>query len=108
LIVGANGRSPLHRWREKKLNINRRIYFYKGKLPLSLLPLIFFGLIVFTLLAILGLFVGVILGAIMIGFILIRLLVSSKRKQSKRVEENSRTIILKEGEYEVIEKKEKA
>ena len=90
------------------MNINRRIYFYKGRLPLSFFPLIFFGLIAFAILVILGLFVGVVLGAVMVGFILIRLLVSSRRKKTNRVEESDQTITLKEGEYKVIQKRRKS
>jgi hypothetical protein len=109
LIVGANGRSPLAQVkRGEQMNINRRIYFYKGKLPLYFFPLIFFGLIAFAILVILGLFVGVILGTIMVGFILIRLLIPSGKKKTNQVEEDSQTVTLKEGEYEVIEKGRKS
>ncbi len=88
------------------MNINRRVYFYNGKLPLSFLPLVFFGLIAFAVLAILGLFVGVILGVVMIGLVRLRLLISGKKKTNQvPVEENDRTITLTEGEYRVIEKK---
>ena len=91
-------------WRTK-LNTKSRIYLYKVKLPLSIFPLILFVLIFLAVLAILGLFIGVILGAAMLGFIVLRLLISSKKKQAKPVEENGQTIILKEGDYKVIEKK---
>ena len=86
------------------MNTNPRIYFYKGKLPSSIIPLVLFVLIVLTLFAILGLFIGVIVGAAMLGFIVLRLLISSKKKQAKPVEEDSRTIVLNERDYEIIEK----
>lgn len=71
---------------------------------MSFLPLVLLGLLVFAMLAVLGLFVGFVLGTVMIGFILARLLFSSGRKKAKRAEEGGRTITLKEGEYEIIEK----
>src|SRR3989337_119238 len=91
------------KWR-RTLNTNPRIYFYKGKLPLSIIPLVLFVLIFLTLFAILGLFIGVILGAAMLGFIVLRLLISSKKKQAKLVEEDNRTIVLNGRDYEIIEK----
>ncbi len=88
------------------MNINRRVYFYNGKLPLSFLPLVFFGIITFAVLVILGLFVGVILGVVMIGLLLLRLLISGKKKTNQvKVEETDRTITLTEGEYRIVEKK---
>jgi len=84
--------------------MNRRVYIYKQKLPLSFLPLALFGLLVFAILAVLGLFIGFILGTVMIGFIIARLLFSSGKKKTGWVEEDSRTVTLKEGEYEIIEK----
>ncbi len=86
------------------MNTYPRIHFYKGKLPLSIIPLVLFVLIVLTLFAILGIFIGVILGVAMLGFIVLRLLISSKKKQAKPVEEDSRTIVLNERDYEIIEK----
>jgi len=89
----------------RTLNTVPRIYFYKGKLPLPIIPLVLFVLIVLAIFAILGLFIGVIFGAAMLGFIVLRFLISSKKKQAKPVKENGQTIILKEGDYKVIEKK---
>ncbi len=86
------------------MNTYPRIHFYKGKLPLSIIPLVLFVLIVLTLFAILGIFIGVILGVAMLGFIVLRLLISSKKKQAKPVEEDSHTIVLNERDYEIIEK----
>jgi uncharacterized membrane protein SpoIIM required for sporulation len=85
--------------------VNRGTYIYKRKLSLSFLPLVLFGLFVFAILAVLGLFVGFILGTVMIGFIIARLLFSSGKKKAEGVEKDGRTLTLKEGEYEIIEKR---
>ena len=87
-----------------KLKANHNIYFYRGKLPWGFFPVILFGMIIFSILAILGLFVGVVIGAIAIGFMLLRLLFPSKKYETKRVEDDGRTLVLREDEYEVIEK----
>lgn len=84
--------------------MNRRIYIYKQNLPLSFLPLVLFGLLIFAILAVLGLFVGFIVGTVMLGFIIARLLFSSGKKKAGRIEGDCRTVTLKEGEYEIIEK----
>jgi hypothetical protein len=84
--------------------MNRRTYIYKQNLPLSSLPLVLFGLLIFAILAVLGLFVGFIVGTVVIGFIIVRLLFSSRKKKAERVEKDGRTVTLKEGEYEIIEK----
>ena len=87
------------------MNINRKVYFYKPSLPLSLFLLIFLlGSVIFTILAILGLFIGIIIGTVAIGFVLFRLLIPAKKK-FKRVEEDGRTINLRQEEYEVLQKK---
>ncbi len=88
------------------MNVNRRGYIYKKNLPLPFLPLVLFGLLVLTILAILGLFVGFMFGVVVIGFIIARLLFSFGRKKAERVEKDGRTVTLKEGEYEIIEKSE--
>jgi hypothetical protein len=87
-----------------KLKANHNIYFYKGKLPWGFFPVILFGLIIFSVLAVLGLFVGVVIGAVAIGFMLLRLLLPSNKNGTKRVEDDGRTVVLREDEYEVIEK----
>jgi len=88
------------------MNTNRSIYYYKANLPSYLLPIVlFFGLVVFSALAVLGLLIGIVIGTLAIGLILIRFLVSSKKKETMRVEEDGRTIVLREDEYEVVEKK---
>lgn len=87
------------------MNVNRRAYIYKKNLPLSFLPLVLFGLLVLAILAVLGLFVGFMVGTVVIGFIIARLLFSSGKKKAERVEKDGRTVTLKEGEYEIIEKR---
>ncbi len=87
------------------MNVNRRIYIYKQNLPLSFLPLVLLGLLVLAIFAVLGLFVGIILGTVIIVFIIARLLFSSGKKKAERVKQDGQTVTLKEGEYEIIEKR---
>lgn len=87
------------------MNTNHKIYFYKGKLPWTFFPIVLFGLIALSVLAVLGLFVGVVIGTLAIGFMLLRILLPSKKSEAKRVEDDGRTVVLKEDEYEVIEEK---
>ena len=86
------------------MNANNNIYFYRGKLPWGFFPVLLFGLIIFGVLAVLGLFVGVVIGVLAIGFMLLRLLLPSSKSEAKRVEDDGRTVVLREDEYEVIEK----
>ncbi len=87
------------------LNTSYRSYSYKQKLPLSLLPfVIFLGVAAFTILALVGLFIGVVIGAVAAGIILLRLLTSRRGKESERLEDNGKTVVLGKGEYEVIGK----
>jgi uncharacterized membrane protein len=85
------------------MNRNSRIYFYR-KLPLPILPLVLFALIILAVIVILGFFVGAILGAFLIGYVFLRHFISSKKKKTATLEEDGRTIVLKEGDYEVLEK----
>jgi len=87
------------------MNADTKIYFYKGKLPFYFFPLVLLGLIAFSLLALVGLFIGIVIGAVAIGFLVLRYFFSSKKTGTKRVEDDGRTVVLREDEYEVIEKK---
>ena len=87
------------------MNTTRKIYFYKGKLPFYFFPLVLLGLIAFSLLALVGLFIGVVIGAVAIGFLALRYFLSSKKAGTNRVEDDGRTIVLREDEYEAIEKR---
>ncbi len=87
------------------MDTNLKIYFYKGKPPFYSFPLVLLGFIAFSLLALVGLFIGVVIGAVAIGFLALRYFLSSKKTGTKRVEDNGRTIVLREDEYEVIEKR---
>ena len=85
---------------------NNRIYIYNRKLPFFVIPgLIFLGLLIFSIFTLFGLFIAVILGTLAVGGFLLRLLTKSNRLDSKRLEDNGRTIVLDKEEYEVIEKK---
>ena len=87
------------------MSVDSKIYFYKGKLPFYFFPLVLLGLIAFSLLALIGLFIGIVIGAVAIGFLALRYFLSSKKTGTKRVEDDGRTIVLREDEYEVIEKR---
>ncbi|MGH7807396.1 MAG: hypothetical protein ACRENT_04820 [Thermodesulfobacteriota bacterium] len=87
------------------MNRNQNLHFYKGRLPWIFFPFIVLGLIVLGSLALLGIFVGAVVGATAIAFMLIRFLLPSTKNKTKRVEDDGRTVVLREDEYEVIEKK---
>jgi len=88
------------------MRTNNRIYIYNRKLPFFVIPaLIFLGLLIFSIFALFGLFIAVILGTLAIGGFLLRLLTKSNRLDSKRLEDNGRTIVLDKEEYEVLDKK---
>jgi len=87
------------------LDSNQNVYIYKKKLPWTFFPFILCGLVVFSLLALFGVFIGIVVGTTAIAFMLIRLLLPSTKKKTKRVEDDGRTVVLREDEYEVIEKK---
>jgi len=87
------------------LDSNQNIYIYKKKLTWTFFPFILCGLIVFSLLALFGVFIGVVVGSMAIGFMLIRFLFPSTKNETKRIEDDGRTVVLREDEYEVIEKK---
>ena len=88
------------------MNRNRKIYFFQGKKP----PFYFFPLallsvvVVVAILAVFGLFLGIAVGAFIIIFSVLRLLSSIGKKKVRKTENNGTTIILEEGDYEVIEK----
>lgn len=87
------------------VNASRKIYFYKGRLPFYFFPLALLGLIVLSVLAVLGLFIGIAVGTVAIGYFMLRYLLSSNKTERKRVEDDGRTIVLRDDEYEVIEKR---
>ena len=88
------------------MNTNRKIYFYQGKKP----PFYFFPLalllvvLVVTILAVFGLFIGIVAGAFIVIFSVLRLFSSIGKKKVRKTENGGTTIILEEGDYEVIEK----
>jgi MFS superfamily sulfate permease-like transporter len=92
------------------MNPNRRVFYFQGKkppfyaLPLALITVV----LVVGVLAVFGLVIGIAVAALIIFFSVMRL-VSSLGKKKVRVREretenDGTTIILEEGDYEVIEK----
>jgi len=89
-----------------KMNTNRKMYFYQGKKPpfyFFPLALILFALVV-AILVVFGLFIGIVVGAFIVLFSVLRLISSIGKKKVRKTENGGTTVILEEGDYEVIEK----
>ncbi|MGQ0793133.1 MAG: hypothetical protein ACT4NX_03490 [Deltaproteobacteria bacterium] len=84
---------------------NFGFYFNRKNIPLSLYPVIILAAILFGALAVLGLFVGAVVGAVGIGYLVVRSLFSPKGRGAGRVDSDGKTIILRQNEYEVVDKK---
>jgi hypothetical protein len=84
------------------MDVNNRFYLYKEKLSVFIFLLI--SLVVIAIFAILSLFVGAIVGTAIILYMVYRLFISSKTKQTRGLEKDNSAIILKEGDYEIMEK----
>jgi len=87
------------------MNPNRNIFFYQGKkLPFYFFPLAILSVVlIVAVLAVFGLIIGVAVGVFIIIFSVLRLLSSIGKKKVRKTENNGTTIILEEGDYEVIE-----
>lgn len=88
------------------MQFNNRIFYSNRKLPLYSIPAIViagFLLLLFTM------FFGVLIGIFIVvtasGLLLTRLFSKPSRSKHKRVEDDGRTIVLREDEYKVIDKK---
>jgi MFS superfamily sulfate permease-like transporter len=88
------------------MDFNNRIYSYKKKLPFYSVPaLLITGLLLLMLTIFFGILIGVSILLIASGALLARLFLKPYQSKQTRVEDDGRTIILREDEYKVIDKK---
>ena len=92
------------------MNPNRRVFYFQGKkppfyaIPLALITIV----LVVGVLAVFGLVIGIAVAALIVFFSVMRLISSVGKKKVRKTENNGATIILEEGDYEVIEKDKEA
>jgi uncharacterized SAM-binding protein YcdF (DUF218 family) len=88
------------------MDFNSRIFSYNKKLPFYTIPGLFIGTL---LLLVLIIFFGILIGTFILlfasGALLARLFLKPYQSKQKRVEDDGRTIILREDEYRVIDRK---
>ena len=88
------------------MNPNRRTFYFQGKkppfyaLPLAIVTVV----LVVAVLAIFGLVIGVAIAGLIIAFSLARLFSSLGKKKTRETRDGGKTIILEEGDFEVIDK----
>ena len=91
------------------MNPNRRVFYFQGKKPpFYAIPLaILTAVLVIAVLAVFGLVIGIALAGLIIAFSLARLFSSfgsKKTRPQRKTTDGGKTIILEEGDFEVIEK----
>ncbi len=88
------------------MNFNNRIFSHNKKLPFYTIPGLFIGALLLLMLII---FFGILIGTFILlfasGALLARLFLTPHKSKQKRVEDDGRTIVLREDEYRVIDKK---
>lgn len=91
------------------MNPNRRAFYFKGKkppfyaLPLAIITVV----LVVGVLAVFGLIIGIAVAALIIVFSVARLISSiGKKEKTRETRDGGKTIILEEGDFEVIENKD--
>ena len=91
------------------MNPNRRVFYFQGKkppfyaIPLAIVTVV----LVVAVLAVFGLVIGIALAGLIIAFSVARLFSSftgKKTKPQRETRDGGKTIILEEGDFEVIEK----
>ena len=88
------------------MNRNNRIFSYDKKLPFYTIPGLFIGALLLVMVAIFfGILIGTCILLIAAGALIARLFFTPFSSKQKRVEDDGRTIILREDEYKVIDKK---
>ena len=88
------------------MNFQNRIFSYNKKLPFYSIPaLLISGLLLLLLVIFFGILIGISILLIASGALLARLFLKPYKAKQKRVEDDGRTIILREDEYKVIDKK---
>ena len=88
------------------MNLSNRIFSYNKRLPFYSIPgLLITGLLLLMLTIFFGILIGTFILLIASGALLARLFLKPYKSKQKRVEDDGRTIILREDEYKVIDKK---
>lgn len=88
------------------MNFNNRIFSYNKKLPFYSIPvLLITGLLLLMLTIFFGILIGISILLIASGALLARLFLKPYQSKQRRVEDDGRTIILREDEYKVIDRK---
>jgi len=88
------------------VNFNNRIFSYNKRLPFYSIPgLLITGLVLLMLVIFFGILIGTFILLIASGALLARLFFKPYQSKQKRVEDDGRTIILREDEYKVIDRK---
>ncbi len=92
------------------MNPNRRVFYFQGKkppfyaLPLAIITVV----LVVAVLAVFGLVIGIAVAGLIIIFSVARLFSSfGKKEKTRETRDGGKTIILEEGDFEVIENKDK-
>ena len=89
------------------MNPNRRVFYFQGKKPpFYAIPLAIITLaLVIGALAVFGLVIGIAVAVLIIFFSIARLFSSiGKKEKVRETRDGGKTIILEEGDFEVIEK----
>ncbi len=90
------------------MKANRRVYFHNGKPPFYLLPMaLLLGIVIFSVLAIFGFFIGIVISAAMLIFGIIRFFSSDKKRKTRKMSQDGRTVILEEDEYKILKNEKK-
>lgn len=87
---------------------DRRVFYFQGKkppfyaLPLAIITVV----LVVAVLAVFGLVIGIAVAALIIAFSVARLFSSfgKKKKKNRETRDGGKTIVLEEGDFEVIDK----
>lgn len=86
---------------------DRRVFYFQGKkppfyaLPLAIITVV----LVVAVLAVFGLVIGIAVAGLIIAFSIARLFSSfGKKKKQRETRDGGKTIILEEGDFEVIDK----
>lgn len=86
---------------------NRRVFYFQGKkppfyaIPLAIVTVV----LVVAVLAVFGLVIGIAVAGLIIAFSIARLISSfGKKKKTRETRDGGKTIILEEGDFEVIDK----
>jgi uncharacterized SAM-binding protein YcdF (DUF218 family) len=88
------------------VNFNNRIFSYNKRLPFYSIPgFLIMGLLLLMLAIFFGILIGTFILLIASGALLARLFLKPYKSKQKRVEDDGRTIILRQDEYKVIDKK---